>query len=682
MNSLKIKILTLTIAIMGIAVVLTAWHNLKTQSAMLERMALKNSQLLSQTILNGISGEMSVGRSENVQATLEKIKREPSIEILNIFDESGRILVSSNPEETGDLVRTMDLIAYRSGRQFFTSSMNGEDCFAAIVPINNEESCHRCHNPDQEILGVLNLHMNFSELDALQTKGRQATVFSSALMLAILVISLTCFIMFYVDRPLHQLVNAMIRVEKGNFDQALTDISSSDEMASLAGKFNRMVERLRNQIDTTIENERQLAITQEKLAHTTEISSMNLALEERLKEIEHLNISLEERIEEIEEANYKIADLAGDLETKNTGLEQAVERLSALYKMGLALNSTMDLDKLFDLLIRKTMEALKARIGYILLLEPDGQYLRIAAAAGLSETLDPDFRIPLKPGGVSHWVVAHRQPLLLQDMHRNRDFVRVSRLGYTRETVVCAPLTIKDEIIGTISMANHQDLASFSNEDLSLLTTIAAQASIAIKNARLYEEQQASYLSTVQALISAVEASDAYTRGHSERVTRYSLAIARTLGLPAPALKRLEQAAILHDVGKIGIDAALLHKQGRLSEEDFQTLRRHPAIGVHILEPIQFLREVREIIVQHHERFDGHGYPHGISGDALLLESRILAVADTYDAMTSDRPYRIALPHATAVAEILDNSGTQFDPAVVSAFLATWEQNPSLHQPA
>lgn len=682
MNSLKIKILTLTIAIMGIAVVLTAWHNLKTQSAMLERMALKNSQLLSQTILNGISGEMSVGRSENVQATLEKIKREPSIEILNIFDESGRILVSSNPEETGDLVRTIDLIAYRSGRQFFASSMNGEDCFAAIVPISNEESCHRCHNPDQAILGVLNLHMNFSELETLQAKGRQATVFSSALMLAILIISLTCFIMFYVDRPLHQLVNAMIRVEKGNFDQALTDISSSDEMASLAGKFNRMVERLRNQIDTTIENERQLAITQEKLAHTTEISSMNLALEERLKEIEHLNISLEERIEEIEEANYKIADLAGDLETKNTGLEQAVERLSALYKMGLALNSTMDLDKLFDLLIRKTMEALKARIGYILLLEPDGQYLRIAAAAGLSETLDPDFRIPLKPGGVSHWVVAHRQPLLLQDMHRNRDFVRVSRLGYTRETVVCAPLTIKDEIIGTISMANHQDLASFSNEDLSLLTTIAAQASIAIKNARLYEEQQASYLSTVQALISAVEASDAYTRGHSERVTRYSLAIARTLGLPAPALKRLEQAAILHDVGKIGIDAALLHKQGRLSEEDFQTLRRHPAIGVHILEPIQFLREVREIIVQHHERFDGHGYPHGISGDALLLESRILAVADTYDAMTSDRPYRIALPHATAVAEILDNSGTQFDPAVVSAFLATWEQNPSLHQPA
>jgi len=682
MNSLKIKILTLTIAIMGIAVVLTAWHNLQTQSAMLERMALKNSQLLSQTILNSISGEMSVGRNQNVQISLEKIKREPSIEILNIFDESGRILASANPDETGDLVRTVDLIAYRSGRQFFSMSMNGEDCFAAIVPIANEESCHSCHDPEQAVLGILNLHMNFSELEALQAKGRQATVFSSSLMLAILVIALTCFIMFYVDRPLHQLVNAMVRVEKGDFDQALTDINSSDEMASLASKFNRMVDRLRSLMDTTIEHERQLAITQEKLAHTTEIGSMNLALEERLKEIEHLNISLEERIEEIEEANYKIADLASDLETKNTGLEQAVDRLSALYKMGLALNSTMDLDKLFDLLIRKTMEALKARIGYILLLEPDGQSLRIGAAAGLSETLDPELRIPLKPGGVSHWVVAHRQPLLLQDLQQNRDFVRVSRLGYTRETVICAPLTIKDEIIGTISMANHLDLACFSTEDLSLLTTIAAQASIAIKNARLYEEQQASYLSTVQALISAVEASDAYTHGHSERVTRYSLALARTMGLTPPALKRLEQAAILHDVGKIGIDAALLHKQGRLSQDDFQTLRRHPAIGVHILEPIRFLREVRQIIVQHHERFDGHGYPNGISGDALLLESRILAVADTYDAMTSDRPYRKALPHATAVTEILDNSGTQFDPAVVSAFLATWEQNPSLCQTA
>ena len=126
----------------------------------------------------------------------------------------------------------------------------------------------------------------------------------------------------------------------------------------------------------------------------------------------------------------------------------------------------------------------------------------------------------------------------------------------------------------------------------------------------------------------------------------------------------------------------VLNKQGRLSEEDFQTLRRHPAIGVHILEPIHFLREVRQIIAQHHERFDGRGYPNGISGEKLLLELRILAVADTYDAMTSDRPYRKAPPHTTAVTEIIDNSGTQFDPAVVFAFLATWEQNPALGQPS
>jgi putative nucleotidyltransferase with HDIG domain len=680
MNSLKIKILSLTVAIMGVAVILTAWHNLQTQSALLDRMALQNSMLLSETIRNSIIGEMSTGRSENVQAALEKIKREPSIESLNIFDESGRILVSAIPEETGDLVRPTDLIAFRSGRQFFSNTLEGEDCYAAIVPILNEPGCHRCHDPEQQVLGILNLHLDFLELANLQKKGRQATVVSSAVMLGVLVVALTWFILFYVDRPLKQLVAAMTRVEEGDFDRAHADISSSEEMASLAGKFNRMVERLRQLIDTTIGHERELAISQEKLAHTSEISSMNLALEDRLKEIEQLNVSLEERIEEIEEANYKIADLASDLETKNTGLEQAVERLSALYKMGLALNSTMNLDKLFDLLIRKTMEALKARIGYILLLEPETDTLRIAGTAGLPEALDPELRIPLKPGGVSHWVIAHRQPLLLQAMDRAREFSRVSRLGYTRETVVCAPLTIKDEIIGTISMANHQDLGSFTSEDLSLLTTIAAQASIAIKNARLYEEQQANYLSTVQALISAVEASDAYTRGHSERVTRYSLAIARTLGFAPAALKRLEQAAILHDVGKIGIDAALLHKQGRLSEADFQALRLHPEIGVRILEPIHFLREVRQIILQHHERFDGRGYPNSLSGEALLIEARILAVADTYDAMTSDRPYRKALPHATAIAEILDHSGSQFDPAVVTAFLSLWESDLPLGQ--
>jgi putative nucleotidyltransferase with HDIG domain len=430
-----------------------------------------------------------------------------------------------------------------------------------------------------------------------------------------------------------------------------------------------MVSRLKAQIDNTVRQERELATTQQQLLHQGEIQNMNVTLEERLKEIEYLNISLEERIEEIEEANFKITDLASELESKNTNLEQAVSRLSALYRMGLAINSTMELDKLFELLMHKALETLKARIGYILLLEKEPWTMRVGAVVGVADDFNREQRIPLKPGGVSYWVVENRQPILLQNMNEAQDFSKMSRLGFMRESVICAPLIIKGEVIGTITIANRNDGSPFSAEDLELLSTIAAQATIAIKNASLYEEQQITYLNTVQALVSAIEASDPYTRGHSERVTRYSLALARHMNLAPESCKRLEHAAVLHDIGKIGIGMELLHKKGQLSPEDIKQLQKHPGIGAHILEPITFLENVRDIILQHHERPDGGGYPRQLRGEDILIEARLLAVADTYDAMTSDRPYRKALSHEIAIQEIRDHSGTQFDPEVAAAFI-------------
>lgn len=674
MNSLKIKILGLTTVIMIMAVVLTGWHNLSTQKTMLTRVAAQNGRILSETIRNSIITNMANGQNAEAANILEKIMKEPAIDTVRIFDETGRILLSANPEEIGDLVGAADLLAYRSSKYSFTESQQGNDYHSSILPIYNSPLCHNCHDSGKNVLGILNVHVSLNEFDALQAKGREATIFSSLGMLIVLILTISVFILFYVDAPIRKMVLAMDRVEKGEFDQARTDVRSSDEMALLSSKFNLMVDRLKNQIEATIRHEREIAVTQEKLAHHDEIRNMNITLEERLKEIEYLNITLEERIEEIEEANYKIADLASDLEDKNTTLERAVSRLSALYRLGLAINSTMNLDNLFDLLIRKSMDTLKARIGYILLLDREAWMLKIGSAVGIPEHIDTGMRVPLRAGGVSHWVIENHQPLLIANIEQAREFSKVSRLGFTRDSVICAPLIIKDEVIGTITIANKQDESAFTADDLELLSTIAAQASVAIKNARLYEEQQTTYLNTVQALVSAIEASDAYTRGHSERVTRYSLAVARHMNLSASELKRLEQAAILHDIGKIGIDIGLLHKEDKLSSNDIDILRQHPIIGVRILEPINFLKNVREIIEQHHERFDGAGYPHGLTGEDLLLEARILAVADTYDAMTSDRPYRKALAHDIAIQEIADNAGAQFDPEVARAFIAMFQE--------
>ena len=670
MNSLKFKILGLIAVIAIVITLISTWITLDSQKTLLHRFAMQTSRVLGETIHNSIIGAMESGQSAEVARLLEQINSEPAIESVHIFDSSGRILLSTSPEETGDLIPSTELFAFRSGKDTYVDAPNGTERMNAFRTIKNAPQCHTCHDADKEILGILNLHLSLDVLNELQEKGRNVTLLTSGGMAVILILVISAFFLIYVDRPVRRLTEAMKQVEMEDYAGAITQIHSSAEMALLGSRFNRMVDRLQGLIQTKLLNERELVVNQEKLAHHEEIQNMNITLEERLKEIEYLNISLEERIEEIEEANFKIADLASELEDRNTTLERAVERLSALYKIGLATNSIMDLERLIDLLIRKSMESLGAVYGYILLLDREQWMLNIAGVHGVP---DPDAikrqAIPVKPGGISHWVIVNSQALLVPRTAEATEFSIDSRLGFRRESVVCAPLVIKDETIGTITMSNKVDGSSFTPDDLSLLSTIAAQASVAINNSRLYEEQKNTYLSTIHALVTAVEASDPYTRGHSERVTHYALALGQHMGLDSATLTRLEQAAILHDIGKIGIDISLLHKKDKLSETDFDLLRRHPAIGDRILEPVEFLKDARKIVLQHHERFDGSGYPNGLINTEILLEAKILAVADTYDAMTSDRPYRAALSHEVTMQELNDCARSQFDPDIVSNFI-------------
>ena len=178
------------------------------------------------------------------------------------------------------------------------------------------------------------------------------------------------------------------------------------------------------------------------------------------------------------------------------------------------------------------------------------------------------------------------------------------------------------------------------------------------------------YVRSINALVRALEAKDFYTRGHSQRVTLYSVAIGKNMGLPPDRLGNLRRAAILHDLGKIGVREAILNKPGRLTDEETREVGRHPEVATQILSPIPFFRELLPAILHHHERFDGLGYPGKIRGKEIPLDSRIMAVCDAYDAMTSDRAYRAALPARDAAAEILRCSGTQFDPEIVSIFLS------------
>jgi HD-GYP domain-containing protein (c-di-GMP phosphodiesterase class II) len=593
---------------------------------------------------------------------------------LRIIDSQGKILHSADKNQIGQLLPQPEYTIFINSSKndsFFFSDRH--DVFDAYSRINNPPECHGCHLASLATIGFLETELSLAKHAQFVSKTQQNAIYSAVLIILLIIGTVFVFLMRYVDRPIRKLIRSMQRVESGDFTTT-TDITSSNELRLLSKHFNMMTAKLKELMSTTVMHERELARAEEKLSHHHETLQMNLKLEEQLKEIENLNVSLEERIEEIEHANYTITDLASEIEQKNLHLGRAVERLSTIYKIGLAINSTMDIDRLFNLVVRTTTTTLNATFGYIILYDAENSCLNVTNLIGSGKLLAPKTAIPMKDSSVSTWVIKNRQPILIADINESPQFDRFSDLGYERKSLICAPLLVKNEIIGTISVVNKIDDSQFNLDEMEMLSTIAAQAAISIKNATLYDEQQQTYLNTIQALVSAIEASDSYTKGHSERVTYYSLEVGRRLNLSADRMQILERAAILHDIGKIGVDLSLLHKEGKLTPKDIMDLQQHPSIGMHILEPIEFLHDVRVCIGQHHERFDGMGYPNCIKKDEQLLEARILAIADAFDAMTSDRPYRKALTLEVAIAELHDNAGSQFDPEIVPVFSQAIEE--------
>ena len=679
-NSLKIKIISLILGILTLIFSTVAYITFQYEKDMLNEIAVRNSTVLVETINSSIQNAMLSGRSEEVSIIFNKISSRELVRSLRIVSPSGKILNSGDRSEIGTMIPEDERTQLENGTNVLRF-LPEERAYDSYTKISNSHQCHKCHNPSTSVLGVLEIKLSLDYMDGFISRGRKTAILSNALLIILTFLTITLFLTFYVDKPIKKLIGSMKQVENGDFS-LMSPVNSSNEMRTLMKSFNVMVQRLKLLMESTIVHERELARAQVQLSHHSETESMNNRLELQIREIENLNISLEERIEEIEDANSRICDMAGELEHKNSKLEDVVANLSTLYKVGLAINSSMDLERVFNVVVRTTRDTLHAEIGYIMLYAQAENELHLSTLIGRTDILSAGARIEMKPSSVSGWVIETRKPLLIADINETPDFDRFSVLGYERKSLICAPLLVKEEIIGTITMVNQRDGGSFSYDQLDLLTTIAAQAAIAIKNAKLYDEQQQTYLNTIQALVSAIEASDKYTLGHSERVTRYALALSKKLDMSEARLKVIERAAILHDIGKIGIDLSLLHKEAKLTPQDRKELEQHPLIGMRILEPIEFLHDVRLCIGQHHERYDGCGYPSQIAVEDLLLESRILAIADSFDAMTSDRPYRKALTVEMAIQELWDHAGTQFDPDLVAIFVDLWREELSVNIPS
>ncbi|MEW5939647.1 MAG: HD-GYP domain-containing protein, partial [Chloroflexota bacterium] len=214
----------------------------------------------------------------------------------------------------------------------------------------------------------------------------------------------------------------------------------------------------------------------------------------------------------------------------------------------------------------------------------------------------------------------------------------------------------------------------FDSDKVRLARSIGDQAASALNRAELFAELEESYLQTVFALANAVDAKDTYTANHAQQLTNMALAVGREMGVSPREMEDLRFGAILHDIGKIGIPDAILQKPASLDEEEWKWMRQHPEIGAHILTPIPRLSGASRIVRHHHERFDGAGYPDGLSGEAIPLVARILTVVDAYNAILDARPYKPPLPTETAIAELKKHAGTQFDSCVVNAFLNVVER--------
>jgi len=357
-----------------------------------------------------------------------------------------------------------------------------------------------------------------------------------------------------------------------------------------------------------------------------------------------------------------------EIEEHVEDLEILLSFLLGIHEFGVATSGIVEKDRLAKLIVINATRLLRTEIGSLMLVDKETNMLEIVAARGLPEELVKNVHIPIGKG-IAGKVAEEGEPILCENIETDKRFSRQSNDKYTSKSFVSVPLKVQNRVIGVLNINNKESKQKFDEKDLRLLTILAEQSARTIENAELYKHMQDTYLGTIQTLARAIDAKDPYTKGHSDRVTRYAVKIAREMNLSESTIRNIEYSALIHDIGKIGIQESILTKKGGLSGTEYEIVKMHPLIGESIITPVKFLNGIAPLILYHHERFDGKGYLEGLRGEAIPLGARIISVADAFDAMTSDRPYRKALTRKKAREELEKESGKRFDPQVIEAFL-------------
>jgi len=358
------------------------------------------------------------------------------------------------------------------------------------------------------------------------------------------------------------------------------------------------------------------------------------------------------------------------LTQKLTRRSQALEDIRDITR---TLATENNIDALFDLVVSKIYELYDVAICSIRIVNDDG-HLEMVNVTGPGSDFINDVTIK-DTDDVRYKALKDNKMIYLEEMdetHLENYKELVEAVNHV-ESIVFLPLADTSEHTGVISIVFNEKLPQ---NELMILSTIGIQSTLAIKKAKLYEKQREEFLATIRVLVTAIEAKDAYTEGHSNRVSEFATAIAADMGMTSQEIEDIQFAGLLHDIGKIGIDDFILTKKGRLSPFESDKIKEHPEIGRRILQPIGFNQSIMDGVTLHHKRFDLTGYPSDVEVESLPLSAAIIGVSDALDAMTSNRSYSKGRPLDVAIQEIINNEQTQFAPQVVASILRIFENNP------
>ncbi|MCD4675082.1 MAG: HD domain-containing protein [Desulfobacula sp.] len=361
-------------------------------------------------------------------------------------------------------------------------------------------------------------------------------------------------------------------------------------------------------------------------------------------------------------------DLADSFNLMSQQLGRHFEALTTRSEIDRAILSSLSVKKIVNTALKRIYQFFSCdsiSVSLVIDKKPSTYHSYILTDVRVRKTQEQFFNITSE----DEQILTKNSKYLLVDLKEGRPGYLAQTAMKNMKSFLVLPLFLNRILKGTIALGFKDD-TNFSQDDLNHARQIADQVTVALSNSSLVEELEKLNLGTLEALARTVDAKSTWTAGHSERVTSLSVKIAKILGLDQKQIDTLQRGAFLHDIGKIGTPLTILDKPGRLTDEEYEIIKEHPVIGARILEPIEAYADVLPIVLQHHEQYDGKGYPHGLAGEDIALSARILAVADVYDAVVSDRPYRHGWIEEKAVKMITQEAGTHFDPKVVDAFLA------------